>query len=87
LNRLLGKTDIEDALARLDKLTHEEVLMATAQVLKVAHRIEDKVTSVDENVKSTIAGKQKPLRLGFTAILNIHVSRWKGSARGGKGGK
>jgi len=58
LNKVLGKTDIEDALKRLDKLTHEEALMATAQVLKVAHRIEDKVTSVDENVKLTIAGRQ-----------------------------
>ena len=48
---MLGKTDIEDALKRLDTLTHEEALMANAQVLKVARRIEDKVTSVDENVK------------------------------------
>jgi len=34
LKKLLGKTDIEDALARLDKLTREEAQMATAQVLK-----------------------------------------------------
>jgi hypothetical protein len=69
LNKVLGKTDIEDALKRLDKLTQEEALMANAQVLKVANRIEDKVTSVDEHVKLTIAGRQKLLRLGFAAIL------------------
>ena len=72
---MLGKTGIEDALKRLDKLTQEEALMANAQVLKVAHRIEDKVTSVDDHVKLTIAGRQKLLQLGFAAILKTHVSR------------
>ena len=50
MKKLLGRTDVEDALKRLDKLTHEEALMATAQVLKVAHRVDDKVTSVDGKV-------------------------------------
>jgi len=30
----VGRTDIEDALKRLDNLTQEEVRMAMAQVLK-----------------------------------------------------
>ena len=33
LKKLLGKNDVEDALRRLDKLTQEEVKMATAEVL------------------------------------------------------
>lgn len=37
LNRLLGRTDIEDALHRLDKLTQEESRMIMAQVLKYTH--------------------------------------------------
>ena len=42
----MGKTDIEDALRRLDKLTREEVRMATAQLLKLTHSVDDKVTRI-----------------------------------------
>jgi hypothetical protein len=56
LNRLLGRTDIEDALNRLDKLTHDEALMATAQILKLAHTVDDKVTSIDSKVTKIING-------------------------------
>jgi len=37
-------------LKRLDKLTQEEVRMATAQVLKVAHTVDDRVLGVDNSV-------------------------------------
>ena len=43
LNRLLGKTDIETALKRLDMLTQEEARMAIAEVLKVTHIMDDKM--------------------------------------------
>ncbi|KAH9062463.1 ankyrin repeat-containing domain protein [Lactarius vividus] len=39
LHRLLGGTDIEDALRRLDKLTQEEARMIMAQVLKFTHEL------------------------------------------------
>ncbi|KAH9046070.1 hypothetical protein EDB84DRAFT_740815 [Lactarius hengduanensis] len=39
LHRLLGGTDIEDALRRLDKLTQEEARMILAQVLKFTHEL------------------------------------------------
>lgn len=48
----MGRTDLEDALKRLDKLTHEEARMATAQILKVAHIVDDRVKGVDERVAS-----------------------------------
>jgi uncharacterized protein YoxC len=48
----LGKTEIEDALKRLDKLTQEEVRMATAQLLTLTHGVDDKVTRIDDEVKS-----------------------------------
>ncbi|KAH9059671.1 hypothetical protein EDB87DRAFT_754228 [Lactarius vividus] len=41
LKKLVGRTDIEDALTRLDKLTQEKARMAIAQILKVAYRVED----------------------------------------------
>ncbi|KAH8993442.1 hypothetical protein EDB92DRAFT_1854195 [Lactarius akahatsu] len=39
--RLLGRTDIEDALRRLDSLIQEEVQMAIAQTLKVTTEVKD----------------------------------------------
>jgi hypothetical protein len=47
----LGKTDIEDALRRLDQLTQEEVRMATAQLLTLTHGVDDKVARIDVEIK------------------------------------
>jgi hypothetical protein len=45
LKKLIGntdnRTDIEDALKRLDRLTEEEVQMAAAQVLRATHTTDD----------------------------------------------
>ncbi|KAI9448938.1 hypothetical protein BJY52DRAFT_1193023 [Lactarius psammicola] len=41
--KLLGRTDIEDAIKRLDSLIQEEVQMAIAQILKVTTEVNDKV--------------------------------------------
>jgi len=43
LKKLLGKSDIEDALKRLDTLTQEEARMAISEVLKVTHIMDDKM--------------------------------------------
>lgn len=43
LKKLLGKSDVEDALKRLDMLTQEEARMAIAEVLKVTHIMDDKM--------------------------------------------
>ncbi len=50
MKKLLGKTDIEDALKRLDKLTNEEMRMVTAQVLKGTQDVNDRVRVVDDRV-------------------------------------
>ena len=50
LKRLIGRTDLEDALKRLDKLTQEEARMATAEVLRTTHAIDVGVTAVREQV-------------------------------------
>ena len=48
----MGKTDIEDALRRLDQLTQEEVRMATAQLLKLTQGVDYKVARTNDEVKS-----------------------------------
>jgi hypothetical protein len=50
LKKLVGRTDLEDALKRLDKLTQEEARMATAQVLKATHNVDDRVKGVADKV-------------------------------------
>ena len=46
----MGRTDLVDALKRLDKLTHEEARMATAQVLKATHSVEERVRGVADTL-------------------------------------
>ncbi|KAI9454093.1 hypothetical protein F5148DRAFT_448005 [Russula earlei] len=48
--KLVGRTDLEDALHRLDKLTQEEARMATTEVLKVTHTVDKNVRGVSENM-------------------------------------
>ncbi|KAF8270105.1 hypothetical protein EI94DRAFT_1723881 [Lactarius quietus] len=50
LKRLAGRTDLEDAVKRLDNLTQEEARMALAEVLKLSHIVHDKVKVVDGKV-------------------------------------
>ena len=50
LKKLVGRTDIEDALKRLDKLTQEEARMATAQALKITHTVDVRVRGVADQV-------------------------------------
>ena len=50
LKRLAGRTDLEDALKKLDKLTHEEARMATAQNLKATHTVDNRVKDIDAKV-------------------------------------
>jgi hypothetical protein len=59
LKKLIGRTEIEDALKRLDNLTQEEARMATAQILKVAHTVDERVRGVRDEllgVDNRVAG-------------------------------
>ena len=49
---MAGRTDLEDALKKLDKLTQEEARMALAEVLRVTHSIRDGVKVVDGKVEN-----------------------------------
>ena len=70
--KLVGRTDLEDALKRLDNLTQEEARMAAFEVLRATHIIDervrgvskqvlvvdDRVASVDDKVAEIIDGAQ-----------------------------
>ena len=61
--RLIGKTDMEDALKKLDRLTQEEAWMTIAENLRATHavderveRVLDRVGNVDDKVAEVICG-------------------------------
>ena len=76
LKKLLGNTDIEDALKRLDKLTQEEVCMATAQLLKITH-------GVDGKVKDVMSSSDINLNPGhvFTPDSGLTGNQWRQDLR------
>jgi len=51
VKKLVGRTDIEDALCRLDRLTQDEVRMAAAEGLKATHEVDNKVQGVDKKMR------------------------------------
>lgn len=51
LKKLIGNTEVEDALQRLDRLTLEEAHMAAAELLRISHNVESGVIRVDEGVQ------------------------------------
>ena len=79
LKKLAGKTNLEDAVKRLDNLTQEEARMALAEVLRITHRVHDGVNVVIEGMLSVFS--QSPIR------SNIHTHRRQRGKSGGKGSK
>jgi hypothetical protein len=53
LKRLVGRTDVEDALLRLDSLTKEENLMAMAKNLEITQHVEHNVKEIKVLAEST----------------------------------
>ncbi|KAH8983656.1 hypothetical protein EDB92DRAFT_2117406 [Lactarius akahatsu] len=51
LKKVAGRTDLEDGMKKLDKLTNEEVAMASVQNLKVTHTVGNRVMAVGDGVK------------------------------------
>jgi hypothetical protein len=48
--KLVGKTDLEDALKRLDNLTQEEARMAAVEVLRATRIIDERLRGVSKQV-------------------------------------
>ena len=54
LNKLLGKSDIDGALMRLNTLTQEEARMAIAELLKVTHMMDDKIRLIIDGAENAV---------------------------------
>ncbi|KAH9013548.1 hypothetical protein EDB84DRAFT_892683 [Lactarius hengduanensis] len=51
IQKVAGRTDQEDGPRKLDKLTNEEVAMASVQLVKVTHNIDNNVSGIDDGVR------------------------------------
>jgi uncharacterized protein YoxC len=61
IKKLMGNREIEDSLERLDKLTQEEARMASAEQLKMTHRVDGRVMGVDDRVRG-VEGQVQDVR-------------------------
>jgi hypothetical protein len=75
-NKLIGKRAIEDALKRLDKLTHEEarLMTVTAQNLKVIHTVGKTVRGVADKVVVVVDGYASFPRVYLSNKVNIYFT-------------
>jgi prophage DNA circulation protein len=67
---MIGRMDLEDGLKKLDKLTDEEIAMASAQLLKVTHKIDSKLTEVVDGV-SGVDRNVQVVRDSVNAVYNM----------------
>ena len=73
MKKLVGRTDIEDVLVRLDVLTQDEVRMAAAQGLKATHEVDDKVKNVEgkvQGVDNKVQGVDDRVRDAIDLIID-----------------
>jgi hypothetical protein len=67
----MGRTDVEDALQRLDVLTGEELRMAVAKILEVAHRVDRNVTVVAKETRD-VGNRMANVEVA-TRSINVHA--------------
>ena len=69
--KLLGESEVEAVLQRLDRLTQEEARMTAAHTLEVVHRLVN-------NVKLVMDGTHSLLGYLHGHVLKHRRVRWKG---------
>jgi hypothetical protein len=63
LKMLVGRTDIEDALQRLEEVTVEEARMAAAEALKAIHGVGTKVSDTLKVMEDRMKGMEGALQV------------------------
>jgi len=89
MKRIAGRTDVEDAVQRLDVLTKEENLMTAARNLEVTHRVDvnvmatqelthrvdDKVTTIEGAIHDVDGNVKETKELTRDVQDNVKVTR------------
>jgi hypothetical protein len=73
LKKLVGRSDIEDALRRLDKLTEEEGRMAAAQGLRATHDVGERVVSIGDDVQDLGDGLEVAINIMDAVLDGAHL--------------
>jgi len=68
----MGNEEVEDALQELDKLTQEETRIASAELLKITHGVDERVQEVHDEVRDIDDKLEEANR---TSSLNLTVLR------------
>jgi hypothetical protein len=71
--RLIGKTDLEDALKKLDKLTQEEARMVIAENLRATHAVDERVMQVERSSSPNL------IDIGYRALCIISENQLRES--------
>ena len=71
MKRLAGRTDLEDALQRLDVLTKEENLMTAARNLEVTHHIDVNVTELTRIFHETVGGTKHGVQRSLDVFIHV----------------
>ena len=73
MKKLVGRTDIVDALSRLEHLTQDEVRMAAAQGLKATHEVDEKVQAINGKAQSIDIKVQAFGDIAHAVDKNVHA--------------
>jgi len=76
MKRMAGRTDVEDALERLDMFTKEENLMTAARNLEVTHRVDINVMATQElthRVDDKVTTIEEVIHCGARNSLEIFI--------------
>lgn len=74
MKRVIGRTDVEDALQQLNMLTHESLnLMATATTSQVAHQVHEIVTEIKEVVHDVGDNAKATRKIADRVYQNVWV--------------
>jgi len=75
MKRIAGRTDVEDALERLDMLTKEENLMTVARNLEVTHLVNVNVIATQEAIQDVDGNVKETKELTRDVHDNVKVTR------------
>jgi hypothetical protein len=71
LKKLVGRTDIEDALQRLEHMTQEEIRMANAETFKTIHDVDNKVGDRTDGVQDALQAAQDKIEDMLQDVTDI----------------
>jgi hypothetical protein len=64
VKKLMRKTEIEDSLERLDKLTQAQSRMASAELLKIRHSVDSRAMRADNGMQIVTSGVENVGNIG-----------------------